>query len=186
MCSQHVEAWNKLNVKQQFLASSWLITEINILRCTVSKTLKSKFVSRLLRSDTQMDKQGEANTLHFAIFRRDRDETMHLEWVHQTPENIFRIRVYPPYPHSGMHPCNQHCPAVTGAWQVTSESSNNHFHRYTFWYTCVLWHFETAHLDVRSWHKDSEIALHSSVQAWDCYVTCWQGQACLNGGRQYV
>jgi len=29
MCSKHVEAWNKLNVKQKFCASSWLITEMN-------------------------------------------------------------------------------------------------------------------------------------------------------------
>ena len=28
MCSKHVEAWNKLIVKQNFCASSWLITEI--------------------------------------------------------------------------------------------------------------------------------------------------------------
>jgi len=40
MCSKHVEAWNKLTVKQKFCASSCLITEINILRCTVSKTSK--------------------------------------------------------------------------------------------------------------------------------------------------
>ena len=40
MCSKHVEAWNKLIVKQKFCASSWLITEINILRCTVSNTSK--------------------------------------------------------------------------------------------------------------------------------------------------
>ena len=40
ICSKHVEAWNKLIVKQTFCASSWLITEINILRCTVSKTSK--------------------------------------------------------------------------------------------------------------------------------------------------
>ena len=38
MCSKHVEAWNKLIVKQKFCASSWLITEINMLRCTFSKT----------------------------------------------------------------------------------------------------------------------------------------------------
>ena len=38
MCSKHVEAWNKLIVKQKFCTSSWLITEIIILRCTVSKT----------------------------------------------------------------------------------------------------------------------------------------------------
>ena len=30
MCSKHVEAWNKLIVKQKCCASSWLITEINI------------------------------------------------------------------------------------------------------------------------------------------------------------
>ena len=29
MCSKHVEAWNKLTVKQKFCASSWLIDEIN-------------------------------------------------------------------------------------------------------------------------------------------------------------
>ena len=40
MCSKHVEAWNKLIVKQKFCTSSWLITEINIRRCTVSKTSK--------------------------------------------------------------------------------------------------------------------------------------------------
>jgi len=40
-CSKHAEAWNKLIIKQKFCASSWLITKINILRCTVSKTSKS-------------------------------------------------------------------------------------------------------------------------------------------------
>ena len=40
MCSKHVEAWNKFIVKQKYCASSWLITELNILRCTVSKTSK--------------------------------------------------------------------------------------------------------------------------------------------------
>ena len=35
MCSKHAEAWNKLIVKQKFCASSQLITEINILTCTV-------------------------------------------------------------------------------------------------------------------------------------------------------
>ena len=29
ICSKHVEAWNKLIVKQKICASSWLITEIN-------------------------------------------------------------------------------------------------------------------------------------------------------------
>ena len=40
MCSKHVKTRNKLTVKQKFCASSWLITEINILRCTVSETSK--------------------------------------------------------------------------------------------------------------------------------------------------
>ena len=47
MCSKHVEAWNKLTVKQKFCASSWLITEINILRCSaVNKA--SKHVRRCI------------------------------------------------------------------------------------------------------------------------------------------
>jgi hypothetical protein len=36
-------------------------------------------VFRLLQADIQMDKNGEANTLHFATFRREGDETMYLE-----------------------------------------------------------------------------------------------------------
>jgi len=47
MCSKHVEAWNKLTVKQKFCASSLLIAEINILRCTVSKTLKKKKIMKM-------------------------------------------------------------------------------------------------------------------------------------------
>ena len=41
---KHVEAWNKLTVKQKFCVWSWLITEINILRCTVSKTSTFTYV----------------------------------------------------------------------------------------------------------------------------------------------
>ena len=37
--SKHIEACNKRIVKQKFCASSWLNSEINILRCTVSKTI---------------------------------------------------------------------------------------------------------------------------------------------------
>jgi len=44
MCSKHVEAWNKLTVKQKFCALCWLITEINILRCTVNKTSKFEII----------------------------------------------------------------------------------------------------------------------------------------------
>ena len=49
MCSKHVEAWNKLIVKQKFCASSWFITEINILRCTVSKTAKYRVTEESLK-----------------------------------------------------------------------------------------------------------------------------------------
>ena len=42
MCSKHLEALNKLIVKQNFCVSSWLFTETNMLRCTVSKTSKKK------------------------------------------------------------------------------------------------------------------------------------------------
>ena len=51
MCSKHVEAWNKLIVKQKCCASSCLITEINILRCTVSKTSKylARYISKVLK-----------------------------------------------------------------------------------------------------------------------------------------
>ena len=50
MCSKHVQAWNKLIVKQKFCASSWLITEINIQRCTVGKTSKCViFQDRILK-----------------------------------------------------------------------------------------------------------------------------------------
>jgi len=43
MCSKHVEAWNKLIVKQKFCTSSWLITEINIF---LSCRAKCQDVSR--------------------------------------------------------------------------------------------------------------------------------------------
>jgi len=55
MCSKHVEAWNKLIVKHKFCASSWLNPEINILRCTVSKT--SKLLSKLVFLSHVSDKQ---------------------------------------------------------------------------------------------------------------------------------
>ena len=35
MCSKHVEAWNKLIVKQKICASSWLITNIKIMNVRV-------------------------------------------------------------------------------------------------------------------------------------------------------
>ena len=46
MSSKHVEAWNKLTVKQKFCASSWLITEINIHRTVLISKLFSKIMNR--------------------------------------------------------------------------------------------------------------------------------------------
>ena len=59
MCSKHVEAWNKLIVKQQFFVSSWLITEINILRCAIRKTSKS-----VLNSETNIPRCTVSKTIH--------------------------------------------------------------------------------------------------------------------------
>jgi len=43
MCLKHVEAWNKLIVKQKFCASSWLITEISISVCHIWATMQYYF-----------------------------------------------------------------------------------------------------------------------------------------------
>jgi len=51
ICSKHAEAWNKLIVKQKLCASCWLITEINIPRCTVSKTSKQEVCPYNMVSD---------------------------------------------------------------------------------------------------------------------------------------
>jgi len=48
MCSKHVEAWNKLIVKQKFCASSWLITEINILEMHGQQNVKTRYHILLL------------------------------------------------------------------------------------------------------------------------------------------
>ena len=44
MCSKHVEAWNKLIVKQTFCASSWLITEMH-----GQENVKKKYLFNLAR-----------------------------------------------------------------------------------------------------------------------------------------
>jgi len=41
MCSKHVEAWNKLILKQKFSALSWVITEINVQFYFKNKSEKS-------------------------------------------------------------------------------------------------------------------------------------------------
>jgi len=42
MCPKHVEAWNKLTVKQKFCASSWLITGINIEYLLLDRELSTR------------------------------------------------------------------------------------------------------------------------------------------------
>ena len=63
MCSKHVKAWNKLIVKQKCCASSWLITEINMLRCTVSKTSKKKLIGVELATYNKKDWQSTNNNI---------------------------------------------------------------------------------------------------------------------------
>ena len=79
MCSEHVEAWNKLIVKQKFCASSWFITEINILRCTVSKTSKFANSVRPTSMWSAWLKSGltacASTTVSFLIFRAGRART---------------------------------------------------------------------------------------------------------------
>jgi len=65
MCSKHIEAWNKLIVKQKFCASSWLITEINILNC------RSVALAQQYRSQNHQTLELHYNSLphlyHFII-----------------------------------------------------------------------------------------------------------------------
>jgi len=60
MCSKHVEAYNKLIVKQKFCASNWLITEINmcVFELTpsyISKKVKASIYNILTLSEQQPD-----------------------------------------------------------------------------------------------------------------------------------
>jgi len=52
-------------VKQKFCASSWLITEINILRCTVSKTSKFGVLVNIIFSN--FHRQIEKFKIHLSI-----------------------------------------------------------------------------------------------------------------------
>ena len=51
VCSKHVEAWNKLIVKQNFCASSWLITEIKTCMCWMAfrNWIRSRMLQLRLR-----------------------------------------------------------------------------------------------------------------------------------------
>jgi len=72
-CSKHVEASNKLVVKRKFCVSSWLITEMNILRCTVSKTSKFSTVPRkvlTLRLTTAFKQVSSQSPSHPAVSKR--------------------------------------------------------------------------------------------------------------------
>jgi len=48
MSSKHVEAWNKLIVKQKFCASSWLITEMYGQQNVKKKFVQYRFIVKQL------------------------------------------------------------------------------------------------------------------------------------------
>ena len=50
MCSKHVEAWNKLIIKQRICASSWLITEINVLFFVVMRYIGKELKRKLFQT----------------------------------------------------------------------------------------------------------------------------------------
>jgi len=87
ICSKHVEAWNKLIVKQNVCASSWLITEINILRCTDSKT--SKFISLCLNwLQIKTVKVSSACCKSFVRFSKTDCVRAHSEYTGWAPFNL--------------------------------------------------------------------------------------------------
>jgi len=87
VCSKHVEAWNKLIVKQNVCASSWLITEINILRCTDSKT--SKFISLCLNwLQIKTVKVSSACCKSFVRFSKTDCVRAHSEYTGWAPFNL--------------------------------------------------------------------------------------------------
>ena len=89
MCSKYAEAWNKLIVKQKFCASSWLITEINILRCTVSKT-----------SQKLTDWAGTPVALHLlSVYSRSMSSSLiiFLSSNFRSPKRCFPLHFYEQY-----------------------------------------------------------------------------------------
>jgi len=44
MCTKHIEAWNKIIVKQNFYASVWLITELKTHRLFNNTSSESEYV----------------------------------------------------------------------------------------------------------------------------------------------
>jgi len=81
MCSKHGEAWNKLIVKQKCCASSWLITEINILRCTVSKM--SKFLCQVYPqiNNMHLDLENVISTLVLYWFKFSENSLLQPHWI---------------------------------------------------------------------------------------------------------
>jgi len=81
MCSKHVEAWNKLIVKQKFCASSWLITEINSIvlykfaklrEANISLVMSVRLYVRYPSSWNNMAPTGRIynGIWHLSIFRK--------------------------------------------------------------------------------------------------------------------
>jgi len=67
MRSKHVEAWNKLIVKQTFCASSWLITEINIAEPTKT-TISASYRPILHTATIELIMPTYSLCTHFNVF----------------------------------------------------------------------------------------------------------------------
>jgi len=82
MCSKHVEAWKKLIVKQNFCASSWLITEINVLWHGATTPLPPPLPPKLY------DVLSTFATHNILVQLHTRLE--HLNSLHRIPETLTR------------------------------------------------------------------------------------------------
>jgi len=79
MFSKHVQVWNKVIIKQKFCTSSWFITEIYILSCTVSKT--SKFSVALRQGKCRLYYMQRGCTLcEIEIMRYKTFKSSHFIW----------------------------------------------------------------------------------------------------------
>ena len=68
ICWKHVEAWNKLIVKQNCCASSWLITQINLVcshRTDPARPIKKKKTFKL---HNEVCRQTDRNSLLFTFY----------------------------------------------------------------------------------------------------------------------
>ena len=122
MCSKHVEAWNKLIVKYKFCASSWLITEINILSCTVRRT--SKFSVKHIYFTCQYSWHSHVQAIsHLQAKSNSKQYTTYKKVYCQLESGFIQFNFTPDYYFS------IHRPSYTPVVNVTNKHSLNHkFH----------------------------------------------------------